>query len=105
MVASLKNYKGDLRDLLIENTPTAVLDTTGLTRTYILDGVDEVPPRHREALRLQLHDLLTTDVTAKIVLTARQAFHAQHPEAFLDGLTAYHLLDFDDNETLAPTAW
>ena len=48
-----------------------------------------------------VHDLLSTDRTGKIICTARQAFYAQHPEAFPNGLSAFHLLDFDDNDIRA----
>ena len=99
--ASLKSYNGNLRQLLLRTTPAEVLDTRGLTRTYILDGIDEIPINHREALPREINDLLTADASARIVLTSRQAFYAQHPDAFPEGLAAYHLLDFDDADIRA----
>jgi hypothetical protein len=94
---SLKSYEGNLRALLLRDTPTAILDGASLPKTYVLDGIDEVPNGHRYALRQELIALLTTDGATRMVLTSRQAFHAHRPKAFPDGLTAFHLLDFDDH--------
>ena len=104
VIASLKSYAGNLRNLLLQNTPAAVLDAAELHRTYVVDGVDEVPAPHRQTLRKDIHDLLTADATGRIVCTARQAFYAQHPEAFPDGVTVFHLLDFDDDDIRACAA-
>jgi hypothetical protein len=99
--ASLKSYEGRLRALLLGTTPAAVLDMPLLARTYVLDGIDEVSATHREALRKELNALLTEDLSASVVLTARQAFHAHNRGAFPDGFTVYHLLDFDDRDVRA----
>jgi HEAT repeat protein len=96
--ASLKSYDGNLRALLLRNTPASVLDATPLAKTYVFDGIDEVPSTHRDALRQELNTLLTTGGATRMVLTSRQAFHANHPRAFPDGFTAFHLLDFDDHD-------
>jgi hypothetical protein len=101
VVASLKSYNGNLRTLLLQNTPALVLDAAELHRTYVLDGVDEVPVQHRQTLRTDVQALLTAEVTAKIICTARQAFYAQHPEAFPEGMSVFHLLDFDSNDIRA----
>jgi hypothetical protein len=101
VVASLKSYTGNLRNLLLQSAPAIVLDMPELHRTYVLDGIDEVPAPQRQTLRTDIHALVTADVTAKIICTARQAFYAQHPEAFLDGLSVFHLLDFDDDDIRA----
>jgi len=101
VLASLKSYNGNLHALLLQSTPAKVLDTTGLQRTYVLDGVDEVPAQHRQSLRADIQTLLTTDATARIICTARQAFYAQHPEALPDGLSVFHLLDFDSSDIRA----
>ena len=55
-----------------------------------------------EAIPREINALLDIDITAKAIVTARQAFAAQHPEAFPTSLTTYHLLDFDDKDI---TAW
>src|ERR1035437_8723554 len=103
VIASLKSYHGNLRNLLIQTAPAAVLDAPMITRTYILDGIDEIPLDHRAALPRELNNLFTADATARLILTSRQAFAAQHPDAFPAGLTTYHLLDFDDEDIKACT--
>jgi predicted NACHT family NTPase len=103
VVASLKSYTGNLRNLLLENTPAIVLDAPALHRTYVLDGVDEVPVPHRHTLRADIQRLMSNDGTARIICTARQAFYAQHHEAFPDGVAVFHLLDFDDDDIRACT--
>jgi hypothetical protein len=82
--------------LLVQTAPAQVLDPPTLRRTFVLDGVDEVPSNCRATLQRELKELLANDTTASVVLTCRQAFAAQHPEAFPPGLTTYHILDFDD---------
>ncbi len=44
ILASLKSYRGDLRALLAQYGPAEILDTGEITRTYVLDGIDEVAP-------------------------------------------------------------
>ncbi|MBL8231107.1 MAG: hypothetical protein JNL98_21625 [Bryobacterales bacterium] len=95
---SLKSYSGNLRELITTTAPIAVLDNPKLTRIYILDGIDEVPTNYRTAIPPDINRLLTNDGNARIILTSRQAFAAQHPEAFPPGITTFHLLDFDDQD-------
>lgn len=101
VVAVLKSYQDNLRDLLGKNAPASVLDDNTLTRTYILDGVDEIPREHRATFHQDIRDLIANDKNARVVLTSRQAFAAQHPDALPTGLTTFHLLDFDDNDIKA----
>jgi DNA polymerase III delta prime subunit len=103
VIASLKSYSANLRRLLLAAAPEAVIDAQGMARTYILDGIDEVSSEHRAALHQELNQLLRTDASARLILTSRQAFAAQHPDAFPAGLTTYHLLDFDDDDINACT--
>ena len=98
VLASLKSYVGNLRALLLRDTPVEILDAAQLAKTYVFDGIDEIPDTHRDALRRELNALLTTGTATRMVLTSRQAFHAHHPKAFPDGFTAFHILDFDDHD-------
>jgi hypothetical protein len=98
---SLKSYDGHLQALLLQNVPAAILGAAEIARTYILDGIDEVSAGHRDTLLRELNDLIKTDPSAKIVLTARQAFAAHHATAFPTGFIAYHLLDFDNGDIRA----
>lgn len=99
--AALKSYRGNLRDLVDKNAPAIVLDDKTLTRTYILDGVDEIPREHRATFQQDIRDLIANDKYARLVLTSRQAFAAQHPDALPSELTTFHLLDFDDDDITA----
>jgi hypothetical protein len=67
VIASLKSYTGNLRNLLLQNAPAAVLDAPELQRTYVLDGVDEIPVVHRQAFRNDIHDLLAADAMGRII--------------------------------------
>ena len=101
ILAYLKSYDGQLRTLLLRETPSTILDAREISRTYILDGIDEVADIHHAALVEEINNLLRTDATANLVLMARQAFFTHHPNAFPQGITAFHLLDFDDHDIRA----
>ena len=101
ILSPLKSYNGNLRALLIQSVQPTILDAPTVMRTYILDGIDEVPTAHRDTLREDLRALVAADTRARIVLTARQAYYAQHPNAFPDGCAAYHLIEFDDDDIRA----
>lgn len=98
LIGALKSYQGSLRDVLLSDAPARALEDNTLTRTYILDGADEIPQEHRALFHQQLLTLIANDKCARIVLTSRQAFAAQHPDALPSGLTAYHLLDFSSKD-------
>jgi hypothetical protein len=104
ILSLLKSYNGNLRALLLQSVPPTILDASNITRTYILDGIDEAPTTHRVALREELTGLIAADTSARLVLTARQAYYAQHPFAFPNGCTAYHLIEFDDDDIRACAA-
>jgi hypothetical protein len=99
--AALKSYQGNLRDLLQKSAPAIVLDDNTIVRTYILDGVDEIPRDHFTTFQNELRNLLANDTTARIILTSRQAYAAQHRDALPGGLITFHLLDFADNDVKA----
>lgn len=98
VLATLKDYGGNLANLLAQSTPCQILSDPALTRTYILDGIDEVPPALRTHLVNDLNTLLASEAGARMVLTARQAFYAHHPNAFPKDCNAYHLLDLNDRD-------
>lgn len=72
VTAALKSYQGDLPDLLTKNAPATVLDDNAFIRTYILDGVDEIPVEHRGAFQQQISDLIANEKNARVVLTGNQ---------------------------------
>ena len=104
ILSPLKSYNGNLRALLLQSVQPTILDAPTIMRAYILDGIDEVPTARRDTLREDLEGLIGSDTSARFVLTARQAYYAQHPDAFPDGCTAYRLIEFDDDDIRACAA-
>ncbi len=101
IIASLKSYAGDLRAVILQRVPANILDDAALRRTYVLDGIDEVPAQYRTSLAADIQTLLVADSEGRLICTARQAFYAQHPDAFPPGMNVFHLLDFDDSDIRA----
>src|SRR5262249_52947506 len=88
IVSTLKSYQGSLRTVLLQSVQETILDAPTVTRTYILDGIDEAPAAHVHTLREEIERLVATDAGSRLVLTARQAYHAQHSDAFPNGCSA-----------------
>ncbi len=100
----LKTYRGDLLGLLQSNTPGSLLDAASgvngkpLERSYVLDGVDEIPREMVEQFGKDLAGLLQRDPTAKVLLTARQAFYVTHRALLPQFPAVFHILDFSDDD-------
>jgi hypothetical protein len=93
----LKEYRGDLEGLLQSSAPDDVLHDA-LERSYVLDGVDELPTELLSRFGQQLEQLIDSDRAARVMATARQAFYVSH-RSLLPKLSAvFHLLDFGDDE-------
>ena len=102
ILVSLKAYRGDLAALLRANDiPEDVTSVPGVVRTYILYGMDEVPAQHATQPRREISDLLVADTTARVVLLRAKPFTPNIPNAFPNGLTTFHLLDFDTGQVRA----
>lgn len=101
ITATLKSYQDNLRDLLQKSAPATVLDDSSVVRTYILDGVDEIPRDHLTTFQIDLRNLLANDTSARIILTSRQAYAAQHRDALPGGLITFHLLHFAGEDVKA----
>jgi hypothetical protein len=69
-----------------------------IARTYVLDGVDEIPAEMLAAFGKDLDDLLGNDKDARIFLTSRQAFYAAHRESLPDISSVFHILDLSDED-------
>jgi hypothetical protein len=96
--AFLKSYRGDLRRLLEQSTPPEILDAANTHRTYVLDGLDEVPSTLLDRFAAELTALKMADPKAAFVITSRQAFHAKHPSALPIECDVFHILDFGDSD-------
>lgn len=96
--ALLKGYRGDLKKLLGENAPSGILEHQKIERTYVLDGLDEIPSQFLDQFAEELFSLSQADTKAKFVITSRQAFHAQHPSALSVQCDVFHVLEFGDSD-------
>jgi gamma-glutamylcyclotransferase (GGCT)/AIG2-like uncharacterized protein YtfP len=102
--SELKAYRGDLQKLLESSTPASILDPAStadgkpLQRTYVLDGVDEIPREFLDQFGKDLTALLSRDTSAGAVLTARQAFYVTHRALLPQFPTVFHILDFSDDD-------
>lgn len=102
--AELKAYRGDLAKLLESATPVSLLNQTiavdgkPLQRAYVLDGVDEIPRELLDVFGKDLAALLSRDPTARVLLTARQAFYVTHRALLPQFPAVFHILDFSDDD-------
>jgi len=100
----LKQYRGDLQKLLAVTAPRSILGPTTLAggaplrRTYILDGVDEVPQEFLAAFGNELESLLGNDNNANVVVTSRQAFYVSQRVHLPQFPTVFRILDFSDDD-------
>ncbi len=102
--AELKTYRGDLLGLLQSSAPTSVLDPINTAngkprqRFCVLDGVDEIPRELVEQFGKDLTALLQRDPTARVLLTARQAFYVTHRALLPQFPAVFHILEFSDDD-------
>ena len=104
--SELKQYRADfnLVDLLKASVPAWLLDVDSsidgkrLARTYVLDGVDEIPTEALAAFGKHLDELLTNDKDARAFLTARQAFYVANRGSLPQFPAVFHILDFSDDD-------
>jgi hypothetical protein len=102
----LKQYRKatNLVGLLKGSAPAEVLEIghlfegKAIARTYVLDGVDEVPAEMLTAFGKDLGDLLRNDKEARIFLTSRQAFYAAHRESLPDISSVFYIVDLSDED-------
>jgi hypothetical protein len=94
----LKEYRGDLPHLFRSSAPDDVLQDRLLERTYILDGIDEVPTEFLSGFAQDLEKLIDSDTAARVIATARQAFYVAHRSLFPKVSAVFHILDFSDED-------
>jgi hypothetical protein len=79
--AEVKQYRVDLPTLFRITTPAAVHDPAAmvdggpLRRTYVLDGIDEIPTELVQRVGAELREFIAHEPEAYFVFTARQAFY------------------------------
>jgi hypothetical protein len=102
--AEIKQYRADLPTLFGINTPAAVLnpaetvDGAPLRRTYILDGIDEIPTELLENLGRELREFMANEPEARFVCTARQAFYAANRGLLPPIPVVFHILPLTDED-------
>ena len=94
----LRGYRGSLHDLAAANGAGVAFTAAGVTRVYLLDGLDEVAQQHRAQFTTDLTLLLAdpTARTARCIVTARQAFFGEHADLLPTGFLLMHLLGFGE---------
>jgi hypothetical protein len=95
---NLRSYAGDLTASLEASAPPEVLASHNIRRRYVFDGLDEVPNELLSQAKAQINDLLARDAGCGVIVTARQAFYAAHSSELGMNFSAFHLLDFDEED-------
>ena len=98
--AEVKQYRFDLPTLLSIATPAAVLESGAMVdgvpakRTYVLDGIDEIPMELVQRLGAELREFMTHEPEAHFVFTARQAFYVANRNLLPLVPAVFHILPF-----------
>jgi hypothetical protein len=102
--AEVKQYRTDLPTLFRITTPAAVLnpaetvDGAPLRRTYILDGIDEIPTELLANLGGELRELMAREPESRFVCTARQAFYVANRGLLPLIPAVFHILALADED-------
>jgi hypothetical protein len=98
--AEVKQYRVDLPTLFRITTPAALLEPratingVALKRTYVLDGIDEIPKELLQRLGAELRDFMENEPGAHFVVTARQAFYVANRNLLPPIPAVFHILPF-----------
>jgi hypothetical protein len=95
---NLRTYRGDLDALVLNSAPVRSLGGVTQPRRYIFDGLDEIPHEYVSQAITQIVGLLGSDLRCSVMVTSRQAFHAQHSSEFGPDFLVFHVLDFDEDD-------
>jgi hypothetical protein len=98
ILVELKEYRGDLTAVLRTVAPEGLLGDDAARRTYLLDGIDEVPAELLSDFARDLDTLAQTDPQSTVLATGRQAFYVAHRNLFPTLAAVFHILDFADED-------
>lgn len=104
VLAEVKQYRGDLSNLFRITTPDELLeadasiDGVPLKRTYVLDGVDEVPSELLPHFGDELRQFIAREPQAHFVCTARQAFYVANRDLLPSIPAVFHILPLADED-------
>jgi len=100
----VKQYRGDLQTLFRITAPADVLDPAAavdgatLRRTYVLDGIDEIPTELLQRLGTELRDFIAREPQAHFICTARQAFYVANRDLLPSIPAVFHILPLADDD-------
>lgn len=98
--AEVKQYRAELPNLFRITTLAAVLDPAAavegvpLKRTYVLDGIDEIPLELVRRFGVELREFIAHEPEAHFVFTARQAFYVANRNLLPPVPAVFHILPF-----------
>jgi hypothetical protein len=102
--SELRSYRRNLSDLVRSDKPVSlfaenlIIDGVPRQRTYILDGLDEIPVEVLNDFKADLQQFLNSDQSASILITSRQAFYAVNREILPAIPAKFRILDFNDDD-------
>ena len=103
-LGEVKQYRGDLQTLFRITAPADVLDPAAavdgapLRRTYVLDGIDEIPTELLQRLGTELRDFIAREPQAHFICTARQAFYVANRDLLPSIPAVFHILPLADDD-------
>jgi hypothetical protein len=104
--SELKQYRNNLGELLRKSAPEGLLvpgvliENNTINRTYVFDGVDEIPLETLGRFWLDLEALVNNDNQASVLITARQAFYVINRNSMPQFNLAFQILEFSDDDIL-----
>lgn len=96
--AEIKQYRGNLETLFRITAPAEVLDRAAtvegalLRRTYVLDGIDEIPTELLQRLGAELREFIAREPQGHFICTARQAFYVANRDLLPTIPAVFHIL-------------
>jgi hypothetical protein len=104
VLGEVKQYRGNLQTLFRITAPADVLDPAAavdgvpLRRTYVLDGIDEIPTELLQRLGAELQDFIAREPQAHFICTARQAFYVVNRDLLPSIPAVFHILPLADDD-------
>jgi hypothetical protein len=100
----VKQYRGDLQTLFRITAPAEVLEPAAtidgvlLRRTYLLDGIDEIPTELLQRLGGELREFIAREPQGHFICTARQALYVANRGLLPSIPAVFHILPLADDD-------
>ena len=104
ILAEMKEYRQDLPLLFSSTAPATILnseetiDGAPLRKTYLLDGIDEIPTELLERFGAELQEFIAREPQAHFVYTVRQAFYVANRHLLPPIAAVFHILPLSDDD-------